>query len=97
MGNNQLSKGSGANKTAVYLPTTKNAAFARAIRAKCLDCAENAPNVRDCNICKCPLWPYRFGKSAAAAKSYYEQQGAIIITVDVKKYDYVEQLKGKRG
>ena len=35
----------------------------KAIRAKCLDCAcGNRAEVRRCELGKCPLHPYRFGK-----------------------------------
>lgn len=33
----------------------------KAIRAKCLDCAENAVEVRKCVAVSCPLWPLRMG------------------------------------
>lgn len=35
----------------------------RAIRQKCLDCAcGNRAEVARCELGKCPLYPYRFGK-----------------------------------
>ena len=34
----------------------------RAIRAKCLNCAGNAAEVRKCVAISCPLWPLRMGK-----------------------------------
>ena len=35
----------------------------KAIRLKCLDCCCGSANeVRLCNLKKCPLYPYRFGK-----------------------------------
>ncbi len=34
----------------------------RAIRAKCLDCAHTANEVRKCTATTCPLWPLRMGK-----------------------------------
>ena len=33
----------------------------RAIRAKCLDCAHTAAEVRKCVVTDCPLWPLRMG------------------------------------
>jgi len=33
----------------------------RAIRAHCMECANTAPEVRLCNLTKCPLHPFRFG------------------------------------
>lgn len=95
MENNQQSKNDKAKKPVIYLPKNSSAAFAKSIRAKCLDCAENAQNVRDCNICKCPIWGLRFGKSPAAAKAYYERYGFNVVIVDTKKHDYVEQLNHK--
>lgn len=36
----------------------------RAIRKKCLDCScDQAGEVRNCQIERCPLWPYRFGRN----------------------------------
>lgn len=36
----------------------------RAIRAHCLECSGNHPKeVRLCQIQKCPLFPFRFGKN----------------------------------
>lgn len=35
----------------------------KAIRAKCLDCCGgSAREVRACELCRCPLYPYRMGK-----------------------------------
>ena len=33
----------------------------RAIRAKCLDCAQSCKEVRLCSVTDCPLWPFRMG------------------------------------
>lgn len=36
----------------------------KAIRAYCLECVGNQPSeVRNCEIHRCPLHPFRFGKS----------------------------------
>ena len=36
----------------------------KAIRAKCVDCCCGSINeVRDCAICDCSLFPFRFGKN----------------------------------
>lgn len=35
----------------------------KAIRAKCLDCAENEAEVRKCTATACPLWPFRMGRN----------------------------------
>ncbi|WP_158657848.1 hypothetical protein [Agarilytica rhodophyticola] len=34
----------------------------KAIRQKCLDCAEIQPHIRRCEFTTCPLHPYRMGK-----------------------------------
>lgn len=34
---------------------------AKAIRAKCLDCAHTFTEVRKCTVTSCPLWPLRMG------------------------------------
>ncbi len=33
----------------------------KAIRAKCIDCAHSASEVRKCVVVSCPLWPLRMG------------------------------------
>ncbi len=39
----------------------------KAIRAKCLDCScDQTKEVRECNITKCSLHPYRLGKRPKA-------------------------------
>lgn len=54
----------------------------RAIRAKCVDCAETNRYIKYCtcdgvNGSVCPLWPYRFGIRPVTAKSKY---GAEFVT-----------------
>lgn len=39
-----------------------------AVRAKCLDCAHTAVEVRKCVCTTCPLWPLRLGRVPAALK-----------------------------
>lgn len=39
----------------------------KAIRAKCIDCANTATEVRKCTAVSCPLWPLRM---AAVPKGY---------------------------
>ncbi len=34
----------------------------KAIRLRCIDCAETKPEIRECTIKECPLWPGRMGK-----------------------------------
>jgi hypothetical protein len=46
----------------------------RAIRAKCLDCSENAREVRECPVDRCPLYPYRFGKRPATREAKEDGQ-----------------------
>lgn len=40
----------------------------QAIRAKCLDCAHSAAEVRKCVCFDCPLWPYRMGSVPAGLR-----------------------------
>ena len=43
---------------------TKLLSAAKAIRYNCLDCSGGSSNeVSNCVIKKCPLWPFRLGKS----------------------------------
>ena len=75
----------------IYLANVKNPSQLKAIRAKCLDCCGGVGSeVRDCNIVKCPLWPYRFGCSPNTAQSRYKDYNTVL--VDVNKVDYIEQL-----
>ena len=82
-------------KVKVYMADVGAPSMAKAIRAKCQDCAENNNGIRDCHICKCPLWPYRFGKNPNAAIRYLAQYYDVAL-VDITKADYVEQTKGKK-
>lgn len=46
----------------VIVRDEENPSFTRAIRKYCLNCGEGTTNdVRDCNITRCELFPYRFG------------------------------------
>lgn len=82
-------------KVKVYMTEVKAPSMAKAIRLKCLDCAENNNGIRDCHICKCPLWPYRFGRGPEAAINYLANYYDVAL-VDITKADYVEQTKGKK-
>ena len=82
-------------KVKVYMTEVKAPSMAKAIRLKCLDCADSSNGVRDCHICKCPLWPYRLGRNPSAAIGYLAKYYDVAL-VDVDKFDYVEQTKGKR-
>ena len=79
----------------VYMTEVKAPSMAKAIRLKCQDCADSSNGVRDCHICKCPLWPYRFGKNPEAAIRYLANYYDVAL-VDITKADYVEQTKGKK-
>lgn len=61
----------------------------KAIREKCLDCSEgNSNEVRWCPVTKCPLYPFRFGKSPFYNKTEIETAGlmkAFTEGVDVEK------------
>ncbi|NQV37297.1 MAG: hypothetical protein HQ509_04720 [Candidatus Marinimicrobia bacterium] len=52
----------------------------KAIRKKCLDCCCDSINeVRNCQIIRCPIYPYRFGKRPSEAtidtlKRYYGEK-----------------------
>ena len=82
-------------KAKVYMTEVKAPSMAKAIRQKCLDCADSSNGVRDCHICKCPLWPYRYGRNPSAAIGYLAKYYDVCL-VDIAKIDYVEQTKGKR-
>jgi len=40
----------------------------KAIRRKCLDCAENPTAVRTCKDTTCALWPYRLGRNPSRTR-----------------------------
>ena len=46
----------------------------KAIRAKCLDCAYTAAEVRDCPCVDCDLYPFRFGKNPYVKRTMTEEQ-----------------------
>lgn len=46
----------------------------KAIRAKCLDCAYNATEVKLCPSTNCALWPFRFGKNPYIKREMSEEQ-----------------------
>ncbi len=53
---------------------TKLLSASRAIRYNCLDCAGgNQADVRECEILKCPLWPFRMGKNRPFDKKASER------------------------
>jgi hypothetical protein len=42
---------------------TRNLSASKAIRFHCLDCSGGSePDVRECEIDLCPLWPFRMGR-----------------------------------
>lgn len=83
------------SKQKVYMCEVKSPSLAKAIKAKCLDCAENTNGVRDCHICKCPLWEYRFGKNPTTAINYLKKYYDVRL-IDKSTTDYTEETKGKR-
>lgn len=46
----------------------------KAIRAKCLDCAYNAAEVRLCPCTDCALYPFRLGKNPYVKRTMTEEQ-----------------------
>lgn len=47
----------------------------RAIRAYCLNCVcGNSAEVRSCELTKCPLHPFRFGKNPFTKRTLTEEQ-----------------------
>lgn len=83
------------SKKKVYMMRPQTPSYAKAIRAKCMDCASSANDVRDCHICKCPLWAYRFGKGADTAIRTLSQTYDVVL-VNEGQVDYIEELKGKK-
>lgn len=83
------------SKKKVYVADCKNPSFTKAIRLKCLDCAGTSDNVRDCHICKCPLWALRFGRSPSSAAHTLAKTYDVCL-VEVGQAEYIEELKGKR-
>jgi hypothetical protein len=50
----------------------------KVIRAKCLDCAQIASEVRRCTAVDCALWPYRMGTNPFRAERSKAQKAAAI-------------------
>ena len=48
----------------------------KVIRAKCLDCSNNASEVRHCTAIDCSLWPYRMGINPFRAERSEAQKAA---------------------
>jgi hypothetical protein len=49
---------------------TTKAEILQAIRRNCLDCSGHRPSaVRECELDRCPLWPYRLGNDPAPGKA----------------------------
>ena len=47
----------------------------KAIRAKCIDCCVGEmAEVRNCQIEKCPLYPFRMGKNPYRSRNMSEEQ-----------------------
>lgn len=47
----------------------KKLGYLRAIRMKCLDCAEDREEIKNCPMGSCALYPYRFGRGAVKGVS----------------------------
>lgn len=63
----------------------------KAIRAKCLDCCCDAwTEVEKCEITKCPLYEYRFGKNPARALSPEKKEIAAKRMKEMRKMYYGE-------
>ncbi len=46
----------------------------KAIRKKCLDCcAGDTREVLECEVIKCPIWPFRFGGNPWSSKNMSEE------------------------
>ena len=61
-------------KLSVEIKVVEKPSMAKAIRAYCIDCGGGVTtSVRDCNLKRCPLFPYRFGKNPQAAIKYLEK------------------------
>lgn len=52
------------------------------IRAKCLDCSQNASEVRKCTAVDCSLWPYRMGSNPFRAERTEAQKAASAAAAD---------------
>lgn len=61
-------------KLSVEVKVVEKPSMAKAIRTYCIDCGGGVTTtVRDCNLERCPLFPYRFGKNPQAAIKYLEK------------------------
>ena len=61
-------------KLSVEVKVVEKPSMAKAIRTYCIDCGGGVTTtVRDCNLERCPLIPYRFGKNPQAAIKYLEK------------------------
>ena len=54
---------------------TKSISASKAIRYNCLDCSGGSIGaVRECDITKCPLWPFRMGKGRPSVARDKQQE-----------------------
>lgn len=54
-------------------------AILKAIRSKCLDCTgQQLDEVRNCNIDRCPIYPYRMGKNPFSNRKGNPNLGKLI-------------------
>ena len=64
----------------VRMVELEKVSYAKAIRAKCLDCCCGQENeVRHCTALDCPLFPYRFG---CAPSAYINRNRENVIIVE---------------
>ena len=54
---------------------------AKAIRARCLECAANSADVRRCEFTDCPLWPYRMGRAVSGDGSSRSRRSARLTAI----------------
>ena len=75
---------------------TKLLSASKAIRYKCLDCSGGSfADVKCCGIPKCPLWPFRLGKSRPFDEKASER--ALRSGIGFKKKSVLPGLQGNLG
>lgn len=58
------------------MPKIQKPSPLRAVRGKCLDCAEGPSDVKDCADVECAIWPYRFGRNPAYSEASRKEAGS---------------------
>lgn len=60
----------------------------KSIRAKCLDCCcGQSAEIKNCTVEKCPLYPYRLGKTGRTRTMTEEQKAAFVERVQRGKHN----------